>query len=151
MERWRQQAQAQHVKKRETVQVSSWGRYDMKLAVLLGSLVPILYMTQILVYESISHPLYKNCLQPQEEEGEADSGNCNILLYFGLGLMCVGSVIAFVGGWWWWGRVNIYLDEEQLLQIPICSSRCHISYSQLLCITSAILFEEWGTSKGYYY
>ena len=56
-------------------------------------------MTQILVYESISHPLYKNCLQPQEEEGEADSGNCNILLYFGLGLMCVGSVIAFVGGW----------------------------------------------------
>ena len=125
----------------------------IKLAVLLGSLVPIIYiivraMTQILVYESISHPLYKNCLQPQEEEGEADSGNCNILLYFGLGLMCVGSVIAFVGGWWWWGRVNIYLDEEQLLQIPICSSRRHISYSQLLCITSAILFEEWGTSKG---
>ena len=78
----------------------------IKLAVLLGSLVPIIYiivraMTQILVYESISHPLYKNCLQPQEEEGEADSGNCNILLYFGLGLMCVGSVIAFVGGWWW--------------------------------------------------
>ena len=56
-------------------------------------------MTQILVYGSITHPLYKNCLQPQEEEGEADSGNCNILLYFGLGLMCVGSVIAFVGGW----------------------------------------------------
>ena len=76
----------------------------IKLAVLLGSVVPILYiivraMTQILVYESISHPLNKNCLQPQEEEGEADSGNCNILLYFGLGLMCVGSVIAFVGGW----------------------------------------------------
>ena len=88
----------------------------MKLAILLGSVVvPILYiivraMTQILVYESISHPLYKNCLQPQEEEGEADSGNCNILLYFGLGLMCVGSVIAFVGGWR--GRVNIYLDED---------------------------------------
>ena len=117
VERWRQQAQAQHVKKRETVQVRSWGgRYHsipfhgeiryIKLAVLLGSVVvPILYiivrtMTQILVYESISHPLYKNCLQPQEEEGEADSGNCNILLYFGLGLMCVGSVIAFVGGWW---------------------------------------------------
>ena len=39
----------------------------IKLAILLGSLVPILYiivraMTQILVYESISHPLYKNCL-----------------------------------------------------------------------------------------
>ena len=88
----------------------------IKLAILLGSLVPILYiivraMTQILVYESISHPLYKNCLQPQEEEGEADSGNCNILLYFGLGLMCVGSVIAFVGGWR--GRVDIYLDEDE--------------------------------------
>ena len=25
------------------------------------------------------------------------SSSCNILLYFGLGLMCVGSVIAFVG------------------------------------------------------
>ena len=119
VERWRQQAQAQHVKKRETVQVRSWGD-TMYKTILLGSVVPILYiivrtMTQILVYESISHPLNKNCLQPQEEEGEADSGNCNILLYFGLGLMCVGSVIAFVGGWW--GRVNIYLDEDNSFKV----------------------------------
>ena len=34
---------------------------------------------------------------PVAEEDDLSSSSCNILLYFGLGLMCVGSVIAFVG------------------------------------------------------
>ena len=41
--------------------------------------------------------LYFILQPPVAEEDDFSSSSCNILLYFGLGLMCVGSVIAFVG------------------------------------------------------
>lgn len=38
-----------------------------------------------------------NFQRAAEDEEDYNPGNCNILLYFGLGLLCVGSVITFVG------------------------------------------------------
>ena len=50
------------------------------------------------------------------------SGSWNILLYFGLGLMCVGSVIAFVGedqslGKEWAPQIKVSIEKEHFLVV----------------------------------
>ena len=75
VERWRQQA---NNRKKEMAQaVNKW---------LLTFLI-----------NKEKEALYFILQPPVAEEDDFSSSSCNILLYFGLGLMCVGSVIAFVG------------------------------------------------------
>ena len=44
-----------------------------------------------------NHKMFWNKVSPQMEEEEEPQEDGNLLLYFGLGLMSVGSVISFVG------------------------------------------------------
>ena len=44
-----------------------------------------------------NYKMFSNKVSPQMEEEEEPEEDGNLLLYFGLGLMSVGSVISFVG------------------------------------------------------